>query len=79
MGQPCLLAEGEGHFSEISITLGTKDFAFRQEMLKAHCYFPPGRARQLFCHVSKLLKHNDSNHRQADPGIKISPVAFGKD
>ncbi len=31
-----LLPEGEGHFSEISITFGIKDLAFRQEQLKAN-------------------------------------------
>ncbi|RUR20274.1 NAD+ synthase [Legionella sp. km535] len=29
--------------------------------------------------VIKLIKHNEYKRRQAAPGIKISPVAFGKD
>ncbi len=43
-----LLPEGEGHFSEISITFGIKDLAFRQEILRANWKCPPARARQFF-------------------------------
>ncbi len=35
-----LLPEGEGHFSEISITFGIINLAFRQEKLKANWKHP---------------------------------------
>ena len=53
--------------------------AYMDQNLSAAEIIQQGFSSDVVNKVIKLIKHNEYKRRQAAPGIKISPIAFGKD
>jgi NAD+ synthase (glutamine-hydrolysing) len=53
--------------------------AYMEDGLSAHEIINKGFNSDEVHKIIKLIRHNEYKRRQAAPGVKISPIAFGKD